>query len=196
MGLPLAGILASALPIARPSAAAQGIENRVQRAPSAYQLAAQLPARIKKGEAASLVLYVQKGGQPVDNVAACLVPAPLFTNEEDAMDTTPAIGVDLGVDLGAELGAGPEPGSQPACVGAIAAVRTAPGVYEFTWEPDTPGRVNLRFTAGDSQLNEAVNVSSAPPNPAILIAFVVLVAAILGTAGRMRRRQPRQGDLT
>jgi hypothetical protein len=188
MGLPLAGILAAGTAIVGPSAAARGVDSQVPRGPSAYQLAAQLPARIRKGEPASLILYVQKSGRPVDNVAACLAPAPLFTSEEDAMDATPAIGIDLGT--------GAEPGAQPACVGAIAAVRTAPGVYQFTWEPDTAGRVNLRFSAGDSQLNEAVNVSSAPPNAAILIAFVLLVAAILGAAGRMRRTQRRQSDLT
>jgi len=174
--------------IAGSGAAARGIESEDRRGPSAYQLAAQLPARIRKGEPASLVLYVQKNDRPAEDVAACLVPAPSFTSEEDAMDATPAIGADLG--------AGAEPGSQPACVGAMAAVRTAPGVYQFTWEPDTPGRVNLRFTVGDSQLNEAVNVSSPPPNPAVLIAFVLLVAAILGAAGRMRRTEQRQGDLT
>ena len=187
MGLPFAGILAGAMAIAGLSAAARDLGSQVPRGPSGYQLSAQLPARIRKGEAASLVLYVQKSGQPVDDVAACLVPVPLFTSEEDATDTTPAIGIDLG--------AGAEPGS-PACVGAMAAVRTAPGVYQFTWEPDTPGRVNLRFTVGDSQLNQAVNVGSAPPNPAVLIAFALLVAAILGVAGRMRRTEPRQGDLT
>jgi hypothetical protein len=187
MGLLLAGILAGVMAIAGPVAAARGIESQVRRGPSTYQLAAQLPGRIRKGEPASLVLHVQKNGRPIDNVAACLVPAPLFTSEEDALDATPA--------LGADLGAGAEPGSQAACVGAIAAVRIAPGVYKFTWEPDTPGRVNLRFTVGDSQLNGAVNVSSAPPNAAILIAFVLLVAAILGAAGRMRRTQPRQGSL-
>lgn len=188
IGLPLAGILASAMAIAGPGAAARGIESQIRLGPSAYQLGAQLPTRIRKGEPASLVLHVQKSGRPVDDAAACLVPAPLFPSEEDALDATPAIGIDLG--------AGAEPSSQPGCVGAIAAVRTAPGVYQFMWEPDTPGRVNLRFTVGDSQLNEAVNVSSAPPNAAILIAFALLVAAILGAAGRMRRTQQRQGDLT
>jgi hypothetical protein len=188
MGLPLAGILAGAMAIAGSAVAARGIDSQVRRGPNAYQLAAQLPARIRKGEPASLVLHVQKSGRPVNDVAACLVPAPLFSSEEEAIDATPAIGIDLGASA--------EPGSQSACVGAIAAVRTAPGVYQFTWEPDTAGRVNLRFTVGDSQLNEAVNVSSAPPNAAILIAFVLLVAAILGAADRMRRRQQRRGGLT
>ncbi len=188
MDLPLAGILTGVMAIAGLGAAARGIESQVRRGPSAYQLAAQLPAGIRKGQPASLVLHVQKSGRPVDDVAACLLPAPVFPSEEDALDATPAIGADLG--------AGAEPGSHPACVGAIAAVRTAPGVYQFTWEPDTPGRVNLRFTVGDSQLNGPVNVGSTPPNAAILIAFVLLVAAILGAAGRMRRTQQRQGDLT
>jgi hypothetical protein len=186
--LPVAGILAVATAIAGPRAAARGIDGQVPSRPSAYQLAAQLPARIRKGEPASLVLYVRKSGHPVDDVAACLVPAPLFASEEDAMDTTPAMGSDLGASAG--------PGSPAGCVGAIAAVRAAPGVYQFTWEPDTAGRVNLRFTVGDSQLSEAVNVSSPPPNAAILITFVLLVAAILGAAGHLRRAHQRHGDST
>ena len=188
MGLPLAAFLVSAMVIPAARAVAQGIESQVRRSPSAYQLAVQLPARIRKGEPASLVLHVHKSDRPVDDVAACLVPRPLFTSEEEAADATPAIGIDLGV--------GAEPGSQPACVGAIAAVRAAPGTYQFTWEPDTPGRVNLQFTVGDTQLNEAVNVTSTPPNLAILLAFVLLIATILGAAVRMRRRQQRQGDFT
>ncbi len=189
MGLSLAGILApAAIVIADPSAPVRGIESEARRGASAYQLAAHLPASIRKGEPASLILHVQKSGRPVDDVIACLAPVPAFASEEDAADTTPAIGIDLG--------AGAEPGSQPGCVMAIAAVRTAPGVYQFTWEPDTAGRVNLQFSVGDSQLNVAVNVGSAPPNPAILIAFVLLVGAILSVAVRMRRTQQRQGGST
>lgn len=72
------------------------------------------------------------------------------------------------------------------------AVRTGPGVYEFTWEPDTAGRVELRFTVGGTELDVAVDVVSAPPDSAFLVAFVLLVGAILGSAARMRRtRRPR-----
>lgn len=189
MGLPLAGILAvGAMAIADPRAPARGIDSDARPGVSAYQLAAQLPARIRKGEPAALILRVRKSGLPADHVAACLAPAPLFASEEDVADTTPAIGIDLG--------AGAEPASEPACAMAIAAVRTAPGVYEFTWEPDTAGRVNLRFSVGDSQLNVAVNVGSAPPNPAILMAFVLLVGVILSAAARMRRTRQRQGGST
>jgi hypothetical protein len=189
VGLQLAGILVlGTLAIAIPSTAARDIESKAGRGASAYELAVQLPARIRKGEPASLILHVQKSGRPVDDVAACLAPAPLFASEEDVADTTSAIGSDLGASA--------EPTSQPACVMAIAAVRTAPGVYQFTWEPDTAGRVNLRFTAGDSLLVVAVNVRSAPPNPAILIAFALLVGVILTAAARMRRSQQRQGGST
>jgi len=188
IGLPLAGILVSAMALPGPRSLAQGIESQVRRGPSAYQLAVQLPARIRKGEPASLVLHVQKSGRPANDVAACLAPQPVFSSEEDAVDATPALGTDLGVDA--------EPGSTPGCVGAIADVRTAPGVYQFTWEPDTPGRVNLRFTVADSQLNAAVDVASSPPNPAILTSFLLLIAAILGDAGSLRRRQRRLGEFT
>ncbi|MGD0696335.1 MAG: hypothetical protein ABSB82_16050 [Terriglobia bacterium] len=193
IGLSLAGILApAAIVIAAPSAPVRGIESEARRGASAYQLAAHLPASIRKGEPASLILHVQKSGRPVDDVIACLAPVPAFASEEDAADTTPAIGIDLGA--GAEPASAPAP--EPGCVMAIAAVRTAPGVYQFTWEPDTAGRVNLQFSVGDSQLNVAVNVGSAPPNPAILIAFVLLVGAILSVAVRMRRTQERQGGST
>jgi len=171
--------------IAGSSAPAGGAGSEGRQQAAAYQLAAQLPARIRKGEPASLILHIQQSGRPVDNVAACLAPVPLFASEEDAADLTPAAGADLGTAV--------EPASQPACVMAIAAVRTAPGVYQFTWEPDTAGRINLRFTAGDGRLDVAANVESAPPNPAILIAFVLLVAAILSAAARMRRASQRQG---
>lgn len=166
------------------NAGGAGSEARQQAA--AYKLAAQLPARIRKGEPASLILHVLKSGRPADDVAACLAPVPLFASAEDVVDPTPATGADLGTAV--------EPASQAACVMAIAAVRSAPGVYRFTWEPDTAGRVNLRFTAGDGRLNVAVNVESAPPNPAILIAFVLLVAAILSAAAWMRRAPQRQGS--
>jgi hypothetical protein len=189
IGLWLAGILTiGAMAIADPIARAPGLDRAARQGASAYQLAVQTPARIQQDEPASLILHVLKNGRPADDVTACLATAPLFPSEEDVTDTTPAAGIDLG--------AGPEGAFLPVCATAIAAVRTAPGVYEFTWEPDTAGRVNLRFTAGDSQLNVPVNVGSAPPNPAILIGFVVLVGVILSAAAWMRRRRLRQGSLT
>jgi hypothetical protein len=186
IGFLVAGSLAlGTLAIADPSAAVRDIDSKALCAANAYELAVQLPAKIRKGEPASLILHVQKNSRPADDVAPCMAPAPLFASEEDVTDTTPAIGSDLG--------AGAEPTTQPACVMAIAAVRTAPGVYQFTWEPDTAGRVNLQFTAGDSQLDVAVNVRSAPPNPTILIAFVFLVGVILSVAARMRHMQRQRG---
>jgi len=181
-GLRVAGILAAvAAAIAVPSAYARGADSKT----GAYQLAAQLPARIWKGEAATLSLHVQKSGRPADDVAACLAPAPLFAGEEDATDRTPA--------LGSDLGAGPEPASQPACVMAIAAIRTAPGIFQFTWEPDTAGRVNLQFTAGDSRLIVPVDVGSAPANPALLAAFVLVAGVMVSAARWMRHARERQG---
>ena len=194
-GARLAGIVAISMIIGGPCALVRGIESVAGT--SDYQLAVQLPARIRKGQPASLVLYVQRRGVPVDGVAACLTPTPLFASEEDATDATPAAGIDLGASTEPESDPTDPPGSAgPACVGSIAALRAAPGVYQFTWEPDESGRVNLRFSVGDSQLNKAVNVGSAPPNPAILITFVLLVAGILGAAGHMRRTRARRGDLT
>jgi hypothetical protein len=148
-------------------------------ATGAHQLTAQLPAAIWKGQNATLILHVRKDGQPVDQVAACLATAPLFVSLEDAIDTTPAGGVDLGT--GAEFTA------RPACTNAIAGVRSGPGTYVFTWEPDTAGRVNLTFTAGAGTLTVPVDVASAPPSAAILILFVAFVAAVLTTAAGLRR---------
>jgi len=181
-GLKLAGLLATVTAMAVLSAYA-----RVTDA-GAYQLAAQLPDRIWKGQAATLILRVQKGGRPADDVAACLAPAPLFASEEDVSDRTPA--------MGSDLGAAAEPALLPACVMAIAAIRTAPGVYQFTWEPDTAGRVNLRFTVGNSRLDAAVDVGSPPADPAILAAFALMATAILSTAWLMRRRRRQQGGST
>lgn len=191
-GARLAGIVAISMIIGGPCALVRGIESVAGT--SDYQLAVQLPARIRKGQPASLVLYVQRRGVPVDGVAACLTPTPLFASEEDATDATPVAGIDLGA--GTEPGSDPAGLAGPACVASIAALRTAPGIYQFTWEPDQAGRVNLRFSVNDSQLNEAVNVGSAPPNPTILFTFVLVVAVILGTAGRMRRTRARRGNLT
>ena len=154
-------------------------------AAGAYRLAADLPARLRKGEPASLILRVDAGGRPAHDVAACLVPAPLFASEEDAADTTPAIGIDLGV--------GADPSPETPCVMAIAGVRTAPGVYRFTWEPDSAGRVELRFRVKEGRLEVPVDVESAPPSPTVLIAFVLLIGTIMGAAAGMRRRQTRQG---
>ena len=93
---------------------------------------------------------------------------------------------------GRKIGADAVMPSQPACAAAIAAVRAAPGVYQFIWEPDSAGRLTLHFTAGDSRLDMAVDIESAPANPVILIVFVVTTGAILIVAARMRRKR-RQG---
>jgi hypothetical protein len=188
MSLSLAGILAMATFVAaRPPAAAQATDTKIQRRAGPHQLSAELPARIRKGEPASLILRVEQKSQPDRGVAACLAPVPLFPSEEDAADTTPALGTDLGV--------GAESESQPGCVMGIAGVRTAPDTYQFTWEPDTAGRANLRFTLGDSQLNVPVDVGSAPPNPAILAGFGLFVALTLIGAARMHRmRQAPHGN--
>lgn len=182
----LAGFLAvAAVASAHPHAPAGVFHGQAHGNASEYRLTVQILTRIQKGKPAALILHVQKNGQPANNVVACMATAPLFPSEEDIQNATPAMGIDLGT--------GAESTFQPGCVMAMAAVRTAPGIYRFTWVPDTAGRVNLRFTAGDSRLNVAVNVGSAPPNPAILIGFVVLVGVILGAAATTRRRRLRQG---
>lgn len=181
----LAGILAGA---------AQGVAHqgagaaRIGRAgtagePGTYQLTVQLPSAVRKGQNATLILHVRKDGQPFDPATACLATVPLFVSLEDAIDTTPSGGIDLG--------AGPEFPARPACTNAIAGMRSGPGTYVFTWEPDTAGRVNLTFTAGAGTLSLPVDVASAPPNAAILILFAAFVAAVLITAAGLRRlRQP------
>ncbi len=188
-GLQIAStLLLCALCFANSSSEGRAIESKAGQDASAYRLTAQIPDRIQKGEITSITLHVQKNGRPVDDIIACLKPAPLFVSEEDVTDTTAA--------LGSDLGANEEPATQLACVTSIAAVRTAPGVYQFTWEPDTAGRINLQFTAGESRLEVPVNVRSAPPNPALLIAFVLFVGVILSTAAWMRRMRHRQGGST
>ena len=147
-----------------------------------YVLTAELPATIRKGAPATLLLHVHSGAQPVDHLAACLATAPLFVSMEDALDTTPANGVDLGVGL--------ESGLQPACSMAIAGVPSGPGIYAFTWEPDTAGRVNLKFTAGASAITVPADVDSAPASPAILAVFVVFVALVFSVAAYVRHRWP------
>jgi hypothetical protein len=131
------------------------------------------------------MLDVRKSGRPADDVVACLAPVALFMSAEDATDTTPALGGDLGVGVG--------PASQHTCLTAIAAVRTAPGVYRFTWEPDTPGRINLQFAVGDSRLNVPVDVGNAPADSSVLIGFVLLIGAILGAAAWIRHNRRQQG---
>lgn len=147
-----------------------------------YVLTAELPATIRKGAPATLLLHVHSGVQPVDHLVACLATAPLFISMEDALDTTPANGIDLGV--------GPESGLQAACSMAIAGVPSGPGIYAFTWEPDTAGRVNLKFTAGASAITVPADVGSAPPSPVILAVFVVFVALVFSMAAYVRRRWP------
>ena len=150
-----------------------------------YQLTAQLPATLAKGKAATLILHILESEKPVDGVAACLATAPLFISVEDALDTTPAGGVDLGT--------GPEDAARPGCRMGIAGVPRGPGTYAFIWEPDTAGRVNLTFTAGASMLTVPVDVASTPPSPAILILFVLVIAAVLSIAACLRRRPRPEG---
>lgn len=155
------------------------VDQQARQSANTGPLSVQLPARIEKGEPASLILHLGQSGEHARNLAACLAPVPLFPSEDDAADTTP--------NLGADLGAGAESPSQPGCVMGIAGVRTAPDSYQFTWEPDTAGRVNLHFTLGHNQLVVPVDVASAPPNSAILIAFALFVGATLIVAACMRR---------
>ena len=147
-----------------------------------YVLTAEVPATLRKGAPATLVLHVHSGAQPVDRLVACLATAPLFISMEDALDTTPANGIDLGAGLESSL--------QPVCSMAIAGVSSGPGIYAFTWEPDTAGRVKLKFTAGGSAIAVPVDVDSAPPSPVILAVFVVFVALVFSMAAYMRHRWP------
>ena len=132
-----------------------------------------------------MILRVERAGRPAEDAVACMDPVPIFASEEDIADTTPALGADLGV--------GAPSAAAPACVAALAAVRTAPGVYRFTWEPDAAGRIDLRFTVGDSRFHVPIDVASPPADPAIPIAFVLLAGAFLGTAAWMRRTRKRSG---
>jgi hypothetical protein len=157
-------------------------------AAGAYQLTVQLPSTIAKGKATTLILHIVESGKPADRVATCLVTAPLFISVEDAMDTTPAGGSDLGT--------GPEAAVQPGCRMGIAGVQSGPGTFEFSWEPDTAGRVNLTFTAGGGMLTVPVDVASAPPRPAILILFVLSLAAVLSTAACLRWRRRPEGAVS
>lgn len=154
----------------------------------AYQLKAQLPPTIRKGEPATLILHVWRKGRPADDVMACLAPVPIFLSAEDALDTTPAGGMDLG--------ASPDSAAQQACTTALAGVPGGPGTYLFTWEPDTAGRVNLTFTAGDSALTVAADVGSAPPNAAVLVLFVLFVVTVLSCAAYLRRRPRPEGAVS
>jgi hypothetical protein len=151
----------------------------------AYQLMAQLPPTLRKGEPATLILHVWRKGKPAENVMACLAPAPIFPSTEDATDTTPATGIDLGLS--------PDSTAQPACTMALAGVPGGPGTYLFTWEPDTAGRVKLTFTAGDSALKVETAVGSAPPSAAVLALFVLFVVTILSCAAYLRRRPRPEG---
>ena len=118
-------------------------------------------------------------------LAGFFVTVPLFISVEDALDSTPAGGIDLGPAADGT--------TQPACAMAIAGVPDGAGTYAFTWEPDTAGRVNLTFTAARSTLRVPVDVASAPPNTTILVSFVVLVTIILSTAGWLRRQRAGSG---
>jgi hypothetical protein len=182
----LAGILAGGAPaIAGQGARAPDISGPPAAAAGAYQLTAEIPATIRRGAVVTLILHVRKGGRPVDRTAACLAAVPLFMSVEDALDPTPAGGIDLGP--------GADSAVQPACTMAIAGVPSGPGTYAFTWEPDTPGRVNLTFRAADSTLTVPIDVAGAPPSAAILTFFVVLLVVILSTATWMRRRPRSEG---
>jgi hypothetical protein len=154
----------------------------------AYQLMAQLPPTIHKGEPATLILHVSRKGRPADHVMACLAPVPIFPSAEDTMDTTPAGGIDLG--------ASPDSAAQPGCAMALAGAPGGPGTYLFTWEPDTAGRINLTFTAGDSALTLEADVGSAPPNAAVLALFVLFVATVLSCAACLRRRPRPEGAVS
>ena len=182
----LAGISVGGAPaIAGHGAGAPDISGPQQAATSAYQLTAEIPATIGRGDVVTLILHVRKGERPVDRTAACLAAVPLFISVEDALDSTPAGGIDLGPH--ADFAA------QPACTMAIAGVPSGPGTYAFTWEPDTPGRVNLTFTAADSTLTVPIDVAGTPPSATILTFFVVLLVVILSTAAWMRRRLRSEG---
>jgi hypothetical protein len=146
----------------------------------AYQLRAQIPAVVRKGEVVRLILYVQKGGLPVDKLTCCLTALPLFPSVEDTMNARVSGGIDLGTDPGYS--------SRPGCPNSIAGTMIGPGTYEFTLEPEAAGRVNMTFTVGANVLTVPVDVASAAPNPAILAAFVILIVVIMGTAAFLRRR--------
>jgi hypothetical protein len=177
----LAVMLASVAPaIADHNADVQAGRAQATAGGSASGLTAEIPGTIRRGEAVTLVLHVSKEGRPVDGAAACLAAVPLFISIEDALDSTPA--------GGADLGAGSAPGAQPACTTSIAGLPRGRGAYEFTWEPDTPGRVNLTFTAAGLTLTKAVDVGSAPPDTATLASFVLLVVFIFCAAAFLRRR--------
>lgn len=180
----LAGILAAAAPVIAGQRAAARIgtlTSTVQTGP--LQLTADIPAALRRGEAATLILHVSKAGHAVDRSVACLAAVPLFISVEDALDTTPA----GGVDLGSASALGP----QPACAMAIAGTASGSGRYMFTWEPDTAGRVNLTFTAAGGTLTMPVDVASAPPATAVLASFIVLVVITPGAAVWLRRRRLR-----
>jgi len=175
-------LLRSAVPAASHTASVPPTGETDPAATGNYVLTAELPPTLRKGAPATLVLHVHRGAQPVDHLGACLATAPLFISTEDALDTTPANGIDLGVGL--------ESSPQPACSMAIAGVPSGPGIYAFTWEPDTAGRVNLKFTAGGSAITVSVDVDSAPPSPVILAVFVVFVALVFSMAAYVRHRRP------
>ena len=179
----LAVMLASVAPaIADHNADVQAGRAQATAGGSASGLTAEIPGTIRRGEAVTLVLHVSKEGRPVDGAAACLAAVPLFISIEDALDSTPAGGVDLG------SGSSSSGAAQPGCEKSSAGLPQAPGVYAFTWEPDTPGRVTLTFTAAGGTLTLPVDVASAPPDTTVLVSFALLTAAILGIAACVRRR--------
>jgi hypothetical protein len=174
----LAGILAAPA-IASPHEAAP---SRASVGAAAPRLSAEIPRSIRRGEAVTLVLHVTTAQRPVEAAVACLAAVPLFISIEDALDSTPAGGVDLG------SGSSSSGAAQPGCEKSSAGLPQAPGVYAFTWEPDTPGRVTLTFTAAGGTLTLPVDVASAPPDTTVLVSFALLTAAILGIAACVRRR--------
>jgi len=182
-----AAILLSFLALSPRAAEAQGrpIAGAAESAAKgAYELKAQIPPAIRKGVVVGLILRVRKEGRPVDDLVCCLAALPLFPSVEDAMEAKVSGGIDLGT--------APRSAVRTGCPDSIAGTMKGPGQYEFMWEPDTAGRVNLTFTVETSRLTVPVDVAGAPPNPAILAAFVVLVGAVVGTAAFLRRRHPRQ----
>ena len=176
----VAGILAGVTPaIALPHQADRSLASANAAAP---RLTAEIPRSIRRGGTVTLILHVTTAQRPVEAAVACLAAVPLFISIEDALDSTPAGGVDLGAGFSS-------PGAaRPGCEKSIVGSRRAPGVYVFTWEPDTPGRVTLTFTAAGGTLTLPVNVASAPPDTRVIVLFGLLVAAILGIAASIRRR--------
>ncbi len=180
-----AGAVGLVLAVAAAAAHAGPVDVTSSRGPGqagvAIRLLADVPAAIRRGEPVTILLHVTRDGRPGDGLATCMAARPLFIDLEDALDPTPAGGMDLGT--GAALD------GQPACDMAIAGTPHGPGSYEFTWEPDTSGRVNLIFAAAGRTLTVPADVASAAPSRPFLGVFVLFVSATLATGLAVRRRR-------